>query len=868
MTTRSDYLDYPSLGGVTPALPARVRRALPVLAGLVLFVVALEVLRVELRAVSWSELTAAVVGVPRAQLALAIALTALSYVVLTGYDQLGFAYIGKALPRTRIALTSFLAYSISNSVGLAMLSGASVRYRFYTRWGVTTEELTRIVFSYSVTFWLGLFALDGLSLVVTPLPGGRELPAPHLVRLAGWLLMAIPVAYVVTTTRRRKPLKLWSVELPMPSPGIAAAQLALSSIDWALAGAVLYVLLPPGTISFVAFLGLFLVAILLGMASHVPGGVGVFEGLMVLLLKPYLSSGQLLPALVVFRCVYYLVPLAIALIGLVADDVLQRRNQLARAGAVLGRVTEQFTPRVLAILTFIAGLVLLFSGATPASGTRLALVDRVLPLQVIEASHFLASVAGAGLLLLSQGLARRLDGAYYLASVLLIFGITASMLKGFDYEEATLLLLVLAILWRARAAFDRRTAFFETRFSVSWVAALIGAVGASVWLGLFAFKHVGYSNDLWWQFELQGDASRFLRASVGAAVVLVLAGFARLIGYAPHAAPAPTRADLLDAQKAIAAQTLTFPNLAFLKDKALLFDDTRSAFVMYAVHGRTWAALGDPVGPEERLTDLVRMFLERCADFGGVPVFYEVTRTHLHRYADFGLTFVKLGEEAKVDLRTFTLEGAQAAKHRQAIRRLEKEGGVFRIVEPADVPAIMGALRVVSDDWLAAKAGGEKGFSLGFFDEEYLSRFPIAVIERDGQIQAFANLWPGPQRVEVSVNLMRYHRAAPKGVMEALLVHLMQWGKQQGYQWFVLGMAPLSGFEASSVAPAWNRVGSFLYEHGDSVYNFQGLRAYKEKFSPKWEPHYLAYSGGLRLPRVLADVSALVAGGYRHIFLK
>ena len=868
MTTRSDHLDYATLGGVPPAPSTRVRQALPVLAGLVLFVAALDVLRTELRAVSWSELTAAVVGVPHGQLALAIALTVLSYARADGYDQLGFAYIGKAMPRARIALTSFLAYAISNSVGLGVLSGASVRYRFYTRWGVTTEELTRIVFSYSVTFWLGLFALGGLSLVVAPLPGGRELPAHHLVRLAGWLLMAIPVAYVAIAARRRQPLRLWRVELPMPSPRIAAAQLAVSSIDWALAGAVLYVLLPPGTISFVAFLGLFLVAILLGMASHVPGGVGVFEGLMVLLLKPYLSSGQLLPALVVFRGVYYLVPLTVASIGLVADDVHQRRRQVARAGAVLGRVTEQLTPRVLAILVFLGGLVLLFSGATPASATRLALLGRVLPLQVIEASHFLASVAGAGLLLLSQGLRRRLDGAYYLASVLLIFGITASMLKGVDYEEATLLLLVLAVLWRARPAFDRRAAFFETRFSVSWVAAVLGAAGASVWLGLFAFKHVEYSRDLWWQFELQGDASRFLRASVGVAVVLLLVGFARLIGYAPHAAPAPTQADLLDAQKAIAAQTLTSPNLAFLKDKALLFDDTRSAFVMYAVHGRTWAALGDPVGPEERLTDVVRTFLERCADFGGVPVFYEVTRTHLHRYADFGLTFVKLGEEAKVNLTTFTLEGAQAAKHRKALRRLEKAGGVFRVVEPAGVPAILGALRAVSDDWLAAKAGGEKSFSLGFFDEEYLSRFPIAVIERDGQIQAFANLWPGAQRVEVSLDLMRYHRAAPSGVMESLLVHLMQWGKEQGYHWFALGMAPLSGLEPSPIASVWNRVGALLYEHGEAAYNFQGLRAYKEKFNPVWEPHYLAYPGGLRLPRVLADLSALVAGGYRRIFLK
>jgi phosphatidylglycerol lysyltransferase len=846
----------------------RARRVLPALVGLVLLPVALEVLRVELRTVTWPELTAAVAGIPRRQLVLAIALTVLNYLVLTGYDQLAFVYIGKPLSRARIAAASFLAYAVANNVGLSALSGASVRYRFYTRWGVTAEELSRIVFSYSVTFWLGLLALGGLALVAAPPPRASAPPAHHVLALAGWLLMLIPLAYVGLTVVRRTPLRLWRVELPMPSPRMAAAQFALSCIEWSLAGAVLYVLLPPSPLSFVAFLGLFVSAILLGIASHVPGGVGVFEGLMVLFLKPYLTSGQLLPALVVFRVVYYFLPLTVAVIGLGIDEARQRRGQASRAGALVGRVTEQLTPRVLAIVTFIGGLMLLFSGATPASGARLALLSRFVPLQVIEASHFLASVAGTGLLLLAQGLRRRLDGAYYLASALLVCGVTASMLKGFDYEEATLLLLVLAVLWRARPAFDRRAALVEIPLSPTGVAAVVLAIGASIWLGLFAFRHVEYSRDLWWQFELHGDASRFLRASVGAAVMLLLFGLARLIGYAPHATPAPTPADLRDAEKAIAAQTQTFPNLAFLKDKALLFDEARSAFVMYAVQGRTWVALGDPVGPEDRGAGLVRLFLERCADFGGVPVFYEVTGRQLHRYADFGLAFVKLGEEALVDLTAFTLEGPEAAKHRKALRRLERDGGVFRVVDARGVPAILSALRAVSDDWLAAKAVAEKGFSLGFFDEEYLSRFPVAVIEREGRIEAFANLWPGPQRVGVSADLMRYHRDAPKDVMEALFVHILQWSKEQGYHWFALGMAPLSGFEQSPVAPLWNRIGAFLYEHGDPVYNFHGLRAYKEKFNPIWEPHYLAYPGGLRLPRILADVSALVAGGYRQIFLK
>jgi phosphatidylglycerol lysyltransferase len=849
-------------------LPERLRRVIPVAIGFFLFLVALEVLRVELRTVTWHELTADVLRTPLSQLGLALVLTILNYIALTGYDFLAFAYIGKTLPRGRIAVASFLAYAISHNVGFAMLSGASVRYRFYTRWGVTAEDLSRIVVSYSVTFWLGLLGLGGLSVVLSPLPSARELPAHLFLAPIGWLLMLVPAAYLLATVVRRQPLHLWNFELPVPSPALAVGQCLLSAAEWALAGAVLYVLLPSGAPPFLEFIGIFLVAILIGMASHVPGGLGVFDGLLVVLLKPYLTSGQVLPALAVYRAVYYLLPLMVAVTGLVADEARQRRVAAARIGAVLGQLAEQLTPRVLAVFTFLAGLVLLFSGATPAAAGRLELLHRVVPIGVIEASHLLGSVAGAALLILSQGLARRLDAAYYLTSATIVAGMAASLLKGFDYEEAVLLLLVLFVLRRAKPAFDRRAAFFDTRFTPVWTATVVAALGASVWLGLFAFKHVEYSNQLWWQFETQAEVSRFLRASVGASVVLLLFGFARLIGYAPHEAPVATDADLDDAGRAIAAQTSTYPFLVYLRDKAILFNDDRTAFVMYGVQGRTWVAMGDPVGPDDRLSDVIRGFLERCDDFGGVPVFYEVGRTHLHRYADFGLTFAKLGEEAKVDLTTFTLEGSQSAKHRQIIRRLEKDGGSFRVVDPTGVPAILDELRAVSDDWLDAKATAEKGFSLGFFDDAYVSRFSVAVIDVGGRVVAFANIWAGPQQAELSIDLMRYHRDAPKSVMEALLVHVMKWGRDRGYRRFGLGMAPLSGFETSPVSSLWNRLGAFLYEHGESVYSFQGLRAYKDKFNPIWEPHYLVYPGGLRLPRIMADVSALVAGGYRQIFRK
>jgi len=543
------------------------------------------------------------------------------------------------------------------------------------------------------------------------------------------------------------------------------------------------------------------------------------------------------------------------------------RERLHRAAlAITGLLL--FTPQALAILAFIAGMVLLFSGATPAAEGRLAFLDRFLPLGVLETSHFLGSLVGAALLLLSQGLMRRLDAAYYLTVGAVSVGIVTSLLKGIGYEEAAMLAVVLALLVNARPEFDRKAAFFETRFSASWIASVVAAIVSSIWLGLFAFKHVEFSANLWWQFALHAEASRFMRASVGALAMLLFVALTRLIGYAPHEIPEPSEDDLDAAAAIIARHGAASSNLVFLRDKAILFNEARSGFLMYGVQGRSWIALGDPVCPAEQVPDFIRMFLERCDDFGATPVFHEVHKDYLHHYVDFGLTFIKLGEEARVNLEKFSLESSQASRFRQSIRRLAKDGLSFRVLPPEEVAPIMDELQMVSDDWLSEKTGGEKGFSLGFFNRDYLARFPIAVIEREGRILAFADLWASSLNRELSVDLMRYHHDAPKGVMEALFAHLMVWGKEAGYQSFALGMAPMSGFEQSPVAPLWTRLGFFLYEHGEPIYNFQGLRAFKEKFNPVWESRYMASPGGFRLPRILADVAALIAGGYRRVFLK
>jgi phosphatidylglycerol lysyltransferase len=311
----------------------------------------------------------------------------------------------------------------------------------------------------------------------------------------------------------------------------------------------------------------------------------------------------------------------------------------------------------------------------------------------------------------------------------------------------------------------------------------------------------------------------------------------------------------------------TTANLALLGDKNLLFNSDRTAFIMYQVSGHSWVAMGDPVGPPEVSEPLAWEFLENCDVMAVSPVFYQVKPQNLPLYIDLGLNLSKLGEEARVALDTFSLEGAARAELRQAHRRAGRDGAQFEVIPRAALGAALDELRAVSDAWLAAKNTAEKRFSLGFFDERYLLNFDCGVVRRGGAIVAFANLWRGASR-ELSVDLMRYNDDAPKGVIDYLLIECMLWGKGQGYRWFNLGMAPLSGLEEHALAPTWHKLGRLVQRYGEMFYHFEGLRKYKEKFLPVWRPRYLAAPDGLATAGALLDVTALISGGVSKVLRK
>jgi phosphatidylglycerol lysyltransferase len=833
--------------------------------GVLLFAVAIWILHRELSSFRYTDLVRAVRALPAGRIVVALGLTAANYATLTGYDGLALRYVRHPLPHRRVAFASFVGYAVSNTFGFPLLTGAPLRFRLYSRWGVPAVDIARIVAFYTTTFWLGLLAVGGIAFLVDPLatPAFLHVPVATL-RPVGALLLLLLAGYLALSLVHRRELRVRGITLSVPRPRLALAQVAISSLDWLLVAAVLYVLLPPGTLSYPAFLGVFALGQIAGLLSHVPGGVGVFESVLLLFLTPGLVAPEVLGILLVYRAIYYLVPLAVAALGLAVYEGRRLTGRLA-AAAPLAEWVASLVPQTMAVLVFLGGMILLFSGAVPAAGGRLAWLDRVFPLAVIELSHLLASAVGVGLLLLARGLQLRLNAAFHLAVGLLAGGIVFSLFKGLDYEEAIALAVVLVGLWLSRGEFYRPAALLSERFTPGWIAAVAAVLGASAWLGFFAYKHVEYSSALWWRFAPGADAPRFLRATVAAVVVLGAVALGRLLRPAPPGSALPGPEELARAAAIVARSSRTDANLALLGDKALLFSESGEGFLMYGVKGRSWVAMGDPVGPVAEQRELAWRFRELCDGHAAWPVFYQVRPPALPIYLDMGLTLSKLGEEARVLLEEFSLEGARRKGLRHTLNHAERDGACFEVALREAVPGLLPELRVVSDAWLAGKSTAEKGFSLGRFDEAYLSHFPMALVRREGRIVGFANLWTAAPGAELSVDLMRYADEAPEGVMEYLFTKLMLWGRERGYRWFSLGMAPLAGFEARRHAPLWNRLGSLLFRHGEHFYNFQGLRAYKEKFGPVWEPRYLASPGGLALPRVLTHVSALISGGLRGV---
>ena len=813
--------------------------------------------------IRFKDVMQAVHSLTPAQLVLALAFTAASYVILTCYDVLALRLIGRPLPWRTAALASFTSYTLSHNLGLALLTGGSARYRVYSNAGLEAGDVARVVGITGAMFWSGVITIAAGALLAHPGPLtllGVTFAAP-IPRAVGLALSAVVVGLIIACGFVDQRMGWRGFTFPVPRPRQALAQLAIAGLDIACASAALFALIPgisPALLP--AFILAYSLAVIASVITHVPGGVGVFEA--VILAVVPVDRTTLFAALIAYRVIYYLLPLGICAAMLAWLEVVRRRRPRLIISMAQSLAAE-IAPTVLSAASFACGAMLLLSGSLPSLRGRMQVLADILPLPVIELSHIGASLVGTGLLLFAPSLYRRLDGAFHGVRVLLCAGAAFSLGKGLDFEEAVASLMLLALLQCCRRAFYRRTALTQQPFSGDWLGSAAIVMALITWAGFFAYRRVPASNDMWWRFALHGDAPRFLRASLAAAVVLTGAAIWRLM--APkqmRGSPIHTAAEELSAaRQVLSSANRTEAMLVLLGDKRLLFSDNGKAFIMYQIRGSSWVVMGDPVGPLEEWPDLLWRLRDMADRAQGRLLLYEISSAALEPAIGMGLQIVKFGEEATVALLDFALETPRLRSVRRAAHGLERRGAEFRIVPAGAVPVIIAELETISCEWLDAKQHREKGFSLGWFSPDYVNQFDVAVVRIDGRIVAFANMWCTKNRREASVDLMRHREDAPPGTMDFLFVQLMLWAKGRGFERFSLGMAPLSGIDGRRLAPAWARLASFAFQHGERFYGFQGLRAYKEKFCPRWEPRYVAGPHALGILQGLRDVSRLINRG-------
>jgi len=842
---------------------------------MILFSCALYIVHTQLQSHYLSDILASLRTTPISIVLSAILLTVINYWVLAAYDWLALRFTGhKTIPLSKMIAAALLSYAISNNTGHAWAAGGSIRYRFYSKWGVPGWDILKISLFQTITYLLGALSLGLIGNLLLPHYLSNTVQAPQAIHWVSVVCALTLFVYWLAVFLWRKPLLIKGVELYLPSPRMALGQTLVSSIDVVLSSLVLWVLLlGKVNISFGAFVVVFVVAQVMGVISQVPGGIGVFESVFLWLMSGIGTTHHqhlvLISALFLYRVIYYFVPLLLAGIGLLSYEIYHRRELLITSSRTIRRILSFIVPRLYSILLLLAGGLLLFSGAIPSNPTRLDWSDLV-PLPVVELSHLTGSLVGILLLFLARGIRLKIDVAWYSSIALLCLGIVSSLLKGFDWHEALALSVILLLMLPTRSHFKRQSSLLHISFSRSWLITIAAVLVGTIWLGFFAYKDVQYSHDLWWQFSYDGNAPRFLRALLLVSVVMVIYGLSRLLSVAPpKTLLKPTEAELKDAKHILLQSTNTNGFLALLGDKYLFWNTERTAFIMYATTSKFWIAMGDPVGDKSAIDELLYQFIEQTDFYHAKAVFYQIGTEWLPSYLDLGFSLFKLGEEAHVDLSTFSLRGKQRDAQRNACNKFKKMGYQFEILTGTAVETVLPDLKHISDNWLLHKNTREKCFSLGFFDAAYIRNTDVAVIKNDmGQIKAFANIWQTNGKEELSIDLMRYDSESPKGIMDFLFTELMLWGKSENYQWFSLGMAPLAGLEHRPLNPLWHKLGATIFKMGDQFYNFEGLYEYKMKFTPHWQPRYLAAPAGLSVPFILMLITRLISGGWRGIFSK
>ncbi|MGA7952346.1 MAG: phosphatidylglycerol lysyltransferase domain-containing protein [Gloeobacterales cyanobacterium] len=533
------------------------------------------------------------------------------------------------------------------------------------------------------------------------------------------------------------------------------------------------------------------------------------------------------------------------------------------------------------------GVINLLSAVTPSLPDRVEWLRDLFPLEIRRSGHLFAALSGFFLLNLATSLLRRKRLAWVLTVLLLVVSILSHLIKGLDYEESLLAGALLISLIAMRKTF---TAQSDRPSMTQGVRVLIGSLLFTLAYGTAGFFLLDRAYNV--TFDLPGAVVQTLamfftednaglepRTRFGqffADSIYLVGGVTLTYALLMLLGPVLLRGNPATEARRQRAQAIvekygcsSLARFTLLNDKAYYFSPSGKSMIAYVPKGRGAIALGDPIGPSEDRQEVIIGYQQFCEQNDWYPAFYQTLPDDLALYGSFGFRVLKIGEEAIVDLKAFTLKGKSGQNFRTSINKLTKLGYRIEFYQPPIGSDLLHELRAVSDEWLKMKKGSEKKFSLGWFDEAYLRECQIAAVRTpQGHLSAFANVVPEYQLNEITLDLMRHRAETENGTMDFMFVSMFQYFQEQGYDSFNLGLSALSGVGGSEQAPRLEKGMYYLSEHLNQFYNFKGLHTYKEKFHPRWEPRYLVYPSLTSLPDIVVGLVRADSGDRLLDYLK
>lgn len=528
-------------------------------------------------------------------------------------------------------------------------------------------------------------------------------------------------------------------------------------------------------------------------------------------------------------------------------------------------IFSNLTNFILFILILFSGLFLIVSALYPPLLGRFIMVSQILPEPILKLSHKISFLIGLMLIMISKEIFCKVKRSYYITIALLVLGGIFTFIKGLSYEEAIALLVVSIVLRLSRKSFHRKSIPIKlSNYTVSAVIVITVTIFLIEYARTFIHNNLinhRYVHDYYWKifefkrYDLVVDALTY-------GIFILFLVFLYVTREKIENDPIYSEKVDMNRVKDFLSKTNSgnsLTHLTYLGDKKVYWALDGTAMIPYTKFNDKIIVLSDPVVPREKLSDCIQEFQKYLDTYGYKASFLQVAEENLSIYHDNGYYFFKLGEEAVVNLETFNLIGSKKSSFRNLLRRFEKDGYSFSVMEPPHTKELIEKIKNISDEWLGGRK--EKSFSMGWFNEAYLEKGPIAILKDNNkdEIIAFVSLMYCYDDKSMAIDLMRFRKKVPNSTMEFLLLSIILYCQEKGYKRFNLGEAPLSNVGLTPGSHLLEKVARLVYNYGQVFYSFSGLRRFKQKFSPEWEAKYLAYSNFLSLPDILIDSSVMTS---------